>query len=162
QIGYNWQVGSIVSGVEWDFEYFNPKGSKTATGAYPAIGAFPSFPFTFTQSSSGNWLTTLRGRLGFAWDNWLVYGTVGVAAASLSFASAFVDTTTAPPLAAARLVSATSYSAIRYGFVGGAGVEWGFAPNWSIRGEYLYTDINGVDNTVIALPTTFAGGAGAG
>jgi len=30
QIGYNWQFGSLVTGVEWDFEYFNPKGSRTS------------------------------------------------------------------------------------------------------------------------------------
>ena len=149
QIGYNWQFGSLVTGVEWDFEYFNPKGSRTLVGAYAGDGV----PFTFTQSSSGSWLSTLRGRIGMAQNNWLLYLTGGVAAAQLGFNSTFQDQETSPPRASGGLASAVSISQTRYGAVGGAGFEYGFAPNWSVRAEYLYLVIDRLSTNTTALPT---------
>ena len=149
QIGYNWQFGSLVTGVEWDFEYFNPKGSRTLVGAYAA----DAVPFAFTQSSSGSWLTTLRGRIGLAQNNWLLYLTGGVAAAQMSFNSTFLDQETSPPRFSGGLASTVSVSQTRYGAVGGAGFEYGFTPNWSVRAEYLYLVIDRVSTTTTAVPT---------
>jgi len=117
--------------VEWDFEYFNPKGSRTLVGAYAA----DAVPFAFTQSSSGSWLTTLRGRIGLAQNNWLLYLTGGVAAAQMSFNSTFLDQETSPPRFSGGLASTVWVSQTRYGAVGGAGFEYGFTPNWSVRAD---------------------------
>ena len=135
--------------MEWDFEYFNPKGSRTLVGAYAGDGV----PFTFTQGSSGSWLSTLRGRIGMAQNNWLLYLTGGVAAAQLGFNSTFQDQETSPPRASGGLASAVSISQTRYGAVGGAGFEYGFAPNWSVRAEYLYLVIDRLSTNTTALPT---------
>lgn len=61
QVGYNWQFGQMVLGVETDLQ---------ASGADDSIGLF-----TF----SNNWFGTLRGRAGFAMNNILFYGTGGLA-----------------------------------------------------------------------------------
>src|SRR5690242_7944978 len=70
ELGYNWQFGSAVFGAETDFEYFGLKGSTTSSALYPCCA-----PTSFTISSNvkTDWLFTLRPRLGFAVDHWLLY-----------------------------------------------------------------------------------------
>jgi len=93
-IGYNNQIDYAVFGVEADFDAFRPKGSSSFVGALPATatglctgGACTAF--TFNNSSSANWLATLRGRFGVAVYNGLLYGTAGLAVTHMSFSSAF-------------------------------------------------------------------------
>jgi len=71
---------------------------------------------------------TLRGRVGYAPGNWLVYGTGGFA-------------WTYDQLTLTQLTDGTADAPFlwRLGWVAGLGVEWAFAPNWSANVEYLYT-----------------------
>ena len=82
QIGYNYQLGTWVAGVEADFAGLAPN-SKTGNFATTAqSAAFPAFPagYTATVTSQLNYLGTLRGRLGFlATPGILLYGTGGLA-----------------------------------------------------------------------------------
>jgi outer membrane immunogenic protein len=106
QLGYNWQTGQFVFGIETDIQ---------------ASGADDTFaPYKF----SNPWFGTLRGRAGFAINNILLYGTFGLAYGELKgeFFGVEEDKT---------LV----------GWTGGAGMEVGFAPNWSAKVEYLYMDL---------------------
>jgi outer membrane immunogenic protein len=161
QIGALWQRGTFVWGLEADFEYFNPKGSRTATGFYPAAGALTcansgaGCAFTINQASSGSWLTTWRLRAGVARDKLLIYGTVGAALAELKYSSSFADTTTAPPQVSAGLVSNFSSSQVRLGYALGAGLEYAFAPRWTVRAEYMFLDFeHAVHNgSTVARPT---------
>ena len=61
QIGYNWQTGQFVFGVETDIQ------------ASAADDTFAPYKF------SNPWFGTLRGRAGFAINNILLYGTAGLA-----------------------------------------------------------------------------------
>jgi outer membrane immunogenic protein len=165
QIGFNFQTGPIVSGAEVDFQSFNPKGSVINGGAYsppfltggtavgPCVAGSSCSPFAFTQSSSGGWLNTDRVRIGIAWDNWLVYGTVGLAVANVTFNSAFADFTTAPPLASAGLRSNFSVRQTRVGVAAGGGAEYAFAGPWSLRAEFLYVQIDRIGGDTLAVPT---------
>ena len=74
---------------------------------------------------------TLRGRFGYAPDNWLVYATGG-------FAWSY-DQLTLTQLADNTADGIPIPVAAGLGWVAGLGVEWAFAPNWSANVEYLFT-----------------------
>ena len=65
-IGYNWQIGQIVVGAEGDIDWSGVKGNTTALCAAGC-------------ETRNNWLATLRGRLGYAFDRFLPYITAGLA-----------------------------------------------------------------------------------
>ena len=153
QIGFNYQYQWAVFGLEADFQYFRPKGSTGNSGAYaqtasnavpcsantgvPATSAinqsdFGGCQFGFQESSTGKWLTTVRGKVGAVWGNWMVYGTAGIAWAKMTFSSSFADNTCgaatnpAPGLGnfgvmGCNLASSFSASQWKIGPVGGAG-----------------------------------------
>src|SRR5262249_14738728 len=79
QIGYNWQFASNwLIGVEGDFSWTKVDGSTTYSPLPPGpTGAFAVSPSVMTMSRDVKWLASVRGRLGYAWDRWLVYGTGG-------------------------------------------------------------------------------------
>src|SRR5262245_40237415 len=69
-LGYNWQQGSFVYGLEGDWSWIGSKTSQLA-----ALNTFESLATSFDV----NWLATLRGRAGLAFGSTLVYVTGGVA-----------------------------------------------------------------------------------
>lgn len=119
-LGYNWQVSSFVFGFEGDASWVGEYGSHFDDGAVgnPA----------FTSSTKETWVATARARAGYAVNNLLFFGTGGYAAAGVQ--AGIKDSGTNAVLA-----SATS---TRSGWTAGGGLEWGFAPNWSAKFEYLY------------------------
>ena len=119
-LGYNWQVSSFVFGFEGDASWVGEYGSHLDDGAVgnPA----------FTSSTKETWVATARARAGYAVNNLLFFGTGGYAAAGVQ--AGIKDSGTNAVLA-----SATS---TRSGWTAGGGLEWGFAPNWSAKFEYLY------------------------
>jgi outer membrane immunogenic protein len=132
QIGYNWQVQRTVFGIEADFGYFDPKLSLSGTG----IGTTGD-PVTVSQSLRSDWLATVRGRLGYAWDRALLYVTGGVAISEFHYSQSIVTT-----LAAA--TGALNVSDTKVGWTVGAGFEYAMTPNWSVKGEYLYAEFDGL------------------
>ncbi|MDQ2084319.1 porin family protein [Xanthobacteraceae bacterium Astr-EGSB] len=123
QVGFNWQWSNIVLGLEAQFSASNIDGS--ASFAAPPLG-------TVTLSNEINWITSVTGRLGFAANNWLIYGKGGWAWADFDGAASLA-------IPGATTLSVTS-DGDRDGWTAGAGVEWGFAPNWSALVEYQYYD----------------------
>ena len=110
-IGYNWQWVQYIVGLEGDVD-----GSSFArTVAFPAIATGTSIPVE----------GTVRARLGYAFDQMLVYATGGLVVAS-------IDDTYA---------AGAGYSSIdmaRLGWTAGAGLEYAVTPVWSVRAEYRY------------------------
>jgi outer membrane immunogenic protein len=107
QFGKNWQSDQFVFGLETDLQ-----GS----------GADDTFaPWKF----SNPWFGTLRGRGGFAFNNILVYGTLGLAYGDLK-----------------GQLGGLTETRTEIGLTGGLGMEVGFAPNWSAKVEYLYMDLS--------------------
>ena len=98
-----------------------------------------------TQAVRTDWLFTARGRAGFAADNWLLYGTGGVAVTELKHNAIFADTF----LAAENI----NNSATKVGYAVGAGLEYGFLSNWTLRAEYLYVNFGNVSSTTLLGPT---------
>lgn len=78
-----------------------------------------------TCQTKSDWLGTVRGRAGYAWDRVLFYGTGGVAFGNLQAAAG------ALPFS----------SSTQIGWTAGAGVEVALSPNWTAKVEYLYVDL---------------------
>jgi outer membrane immunogenic protein len=119
-VGYNWQVSRFVIGFEGDASWVGQYGSNFDDG----LAGSPAFT-SFTKET---WVATARGRLGYAVDNLLFYGTGGYAGAGVE--AGVKDANTGALLASA--------SSTRSGWTAGGGLEWGFAPNWSAKFEWLY------------------------
>jgi outer membrane immunogenic protein len=72
QLGYNWQSGHFVMGVEGDFDYVHLNGSSNRSAGYPVVS---NSQFLLSTYANTNWLTTIRPRIGYAENNWLFYAT---------------------------------------------------------------------------------------
>ena len=132
QAGYNTQFApNWVAGVEADFA---ASGIK-AEHAESYIGE----NFTSSYSTEIDWFGTLRGRLGYAWDNLLIYGTGGAAYGKVKY----TDSASGEPN---REVSETNW-----GWTAGAGVEYGITRNITLKTEYLYVDLGSLEATNFAI-----------
>jgi outer membrane immunogenic protein len=146
--GYNWQLPSnVVLGIEGDFSWTKLTGTTPITqlsvGGVPETGS-GGLPITAGSDSRLNWLSSIRGRLGYGWNNWLVYGTGGVAWTRESFDFQMH----APPYNSV----GGSASRTKTGWVAGAGLEYALTSNWIVRGEYLYYGFNGSSQQTFACP----------
>ena len=157
QIGYNYQTGRTVWGIETDFSGANISGSATQMGS----AALTGFPGSFASATAVgsqrlDYLGTVRGRAGFTpLDPLLLYVTGGFAYGHLTTSTSVSEAFSFPtPFPAPAVGSAAS---MRTGWTVGAGAEWGIAPNWSIKAEYLYFDLGGASYSLTPL-TSIGGG----
>lgn len=118
QAGYNWQISNLVLGVEGDISFTSQNRSVSGLGPAAASG---------TYSSRLTTLGTIRGRIGWAFDRLLVYGTGGAAFANLQ--DQYTDLAVTPP-------DSTSSSAT--GWTAGGGIEYALAEHWTAKAEYLH------------------------
>ncbi len=133
------QSGHVVLGLEGDIDWTNLKGA--GTGSVTKLGVFQG---TATIASNITMIDTLRARVGYAQDNWLFYGTVGVAMANGS--AAFNQTVGFACNSPTFLVAAcTSKSEWHPGLAAGGGLEYGFTPNISAKLEYLWVGAGAVN-----------------
>ncbi|MDE2378446.1 outer membrane beta-barrel protein [Bradyrhizobium sp.] len=114
QVGYNWQAGAWVFGLEADGDWADINGSAACPNA------------AFVCATNVRTLASFRGRLGYAAGPVLFYGTGGAGFADARYSA------TAPG------GPNFFYSSDRWGYAAGAGIEWGFMPNWSAKFEYMH------------------------
>jgi outer membrane immunogenic protein len=143
QLGYNWQAGSLLYGVEGDLGYLGLAGS--ATTAYVPFGYDRS-----THTDSGFYMT-LRGRLGVVLDQWALYATGGYIGAdtTVSIVEACGDTVCGGPFAVSG-----SNSSFRSGWTLGGGAEFVLGGPWTAKAEYLYYDLGSRTVTTTGTGTT--------
>jgi len=120
QAGYNFQNGPWVFGVEGDIQ---------ASGADDTVG-----PWKF----SNPWFGTARGRVGYAFDNVLFYGTAGLALGELR-AETF----------------GWGESHTTAGWTVGVGGEVGLTQNWTAKIEYLHLDLSSSRFAVTGVSNDF-------
>jgi outer membrane immunogenic protein len=111
-VGYNYQFGQAVVGVEGDIDWADING--TTNTACP-----------FGCKTTDNWLSTVRGRLGYAADRFMPFITGG---------AAFGDIRASTP----GFAGASNTEA---GWTVGAGLEFAIAGNWTAKAEYLYVNL---------------------
>jgi outer membrane immunogenic protein len=142
QLGFNWQFDATwVAGIEADFDGLSAKSSV----AVPFSGSTIIPPITTTYSRELDSVGTLRARLGYLSSPTLLwYATGGLAYGATKFGTAVACPLWAPPCGP----MAVSSSALSFGWTFGGGVEWQFAPSWTLRAEYLYIDLGTQTNTL--------------
>lgn len=127
QVGAQMEVNHFVLGVEADFQGSSQDHSDT----------YNFFGTPVSVSASMPWFATVRGRLGYAVDNVLLYGTGGLA---------IVD----GKLSASALGVTASIEKSHLGWTAGGGVEWAFARQWAAKVEYLYMDSGNIELANVA------------
>jgi outer membrane immunogenic protein len=116
-LGGNWQLGHAVLGVEGDADWSSLKGSTTSPGCPAGC------------TTSNDWLATVRGRAGYAFDRVMPYVTGGLALGDIKAAT--------PGLAGASQTNA--------GWTAGGGVEFALTNNWTAKAEYLHVDLGNMN-----------------
>jgi outer membrane immunogenic protein len=127
----NAQFRSIVVGIEGDISWMDIHGQFRSSTSFDGVTTSEGV------SAKLDWLATLRSRLGWAYDRYLLYGTGGVAFGGVHGAGDFTLNIDQVPV----LSIATSDRKTQVGWTAGAGVEGMITSNWSVKLEYLYTDL---------------------
>jgi outer membrane immunogenic protein len=140
--GYNWVSNGWLFGIETDWDFMDISQNATRTATSPLL-INPPITYSLSQEVKSDWLWTLRPRLGFATDQWLFYGTVGLAVTDIKNTIHFTDSLTTPH------VVSSDTSSTKSGWIGGLGAAYAWSPEWSVKGEWLYTDFGTVSNTVV-------------
>lgn len=124
QAGYNWQMdNNIVFGLETDIQASSVKGE---------ISGHLDTPLGSGSAKAGTkvtWFGTTRARLGYTpVERFMVYATGGIAYGKVKSYAEFLD-------------NGISKSKTKVGYTLGAGAEYAFTNNWTLKSEYLYTDL---------------------
>ena len=150
QLGYNWQTGSVVYGLEADGAWQHLVNRSRIVFGNGIGGPFGTVAGdTAYFRSEQNALGTFRGRLGYAPSNWLLYVTGGLAVGGIKNQTVEVifPSTTCTVAVSCRVGTNNS---TQVGWTVGAGAEFMLNQNWSIGAEYLYVDLG---RTTINFPT---------
>jgi outer membrane immunogenic protein len=113
-VGYNYQLNQVVLGVEGDIDWADISGNKTAAGLC-----------AFGCTTKDSWLSTVRGRVGYAADRFMPYVTGGLALGDIQ----------------ASLPGFAGGNATNAGWTIGGGIEFAIAGHWTAKAEYLYVDL---------------------
>lgn len=128
QVGYNYQFDPHwVVGAETDLQY---------AGIDSTVRVLGDDDIPIAVKTQVDWYGTARLRAGYAFDNFLIYGTGGLAYGHVKSRVSVSDVT-------------LSGSDTRFGWTLGAGAEYALTPHWTVRAEYLYVDL-GKANTIDA------------
>ena len=144
-LGYNWQAGSFVFGVEADVNFRdNDSTTRFTTLAIPPVLNNVNKVF----ATGGDWFGTARARLGFSAGRALFYVTGGLAFGDSSARVAYDNDL----IGAGAYAWAGSNSDTRFGWTLGGGLEYAFTNNWSLKAEYLYVDLGSETFTLVNAP----------
>jgi outer membrane immunogenic protein len=147
EVGYNWQAGRWVTGLEADFSYSGLRGDMISYA--PPIGANPE---TLTsQSATLSWFGTVRARAGaLVTPETLLFATGGLAYGRVKVSTGLVPDPTAP-CANNAICSVGSASDVLVGWTIGGGLETRIASKWTAKIEYLYFDLGNISDTAFSL-----------
>jgi outer membrane immunogenic protein len=144
QVGCNLQSGTLVFGIEGDWDSLGTKAASTTSGLLVSGDSF-----SITNSVTASWLATIRSRVGVAAGSSFIYLTGGVAFANFGFAQTYSDT--------AGSAGSASASRTQTGWTLGTGFETMWKTNWSIKVDYLFAKfgaINGTGEIVSTIATS--------
>lgn len=157
QIGFNWHTtAKWVFGFEADWQASDQNGDNTLPNQPYTVPPFTTASIQITSESKILWFATLRGRVGYAWDRWLLYATGGVAFGRVNMSGTVTDSGVVTPPGPTFIFSDSlpfNAASTNTGWVAGGGIENAFTENWSWKIEYLYLDLGSLDATVENGPT---------
>jgi outer membrane immunogenic protein len=132
-LGFNYQTGRVVLGVEGDFSASDVHGALNTSVAVPGLPGLVALRLTAHM----NWYGTARVRVGYAFDRLLVYATGGLAVAQ-------IDGTyqaTVPPAGGGGTFT-SSASNTHLGWALGAGADYALSNRWSVKLDGLYAQLD--------------------
>jgi outer membrane immunogenic protein len=144
QIGGNYQIGQFVIGGEWDFDWAANNNNNNGV-IIPGIG-------NIVVTNNNRWITTVAARFGWAINHWLLYGKAG---------GGWVGNSN---VTLTNLTTGVSFSCNTFnnfntfnnncgnstgGWLVGAGFEYAFTNNWTVKLEYDYL---GLGNRTFFVP----------
>jgi opacity protein-like surface antigen len=142
EIGYNHQVGRWVLGAEGDLAWTNAHGARACP-----IGFFANCEINM------NWLSTVTGRIGYAyWDRLLIY-VKGGAAIARDRVEAACTADSQPTILPVVGCPSSSASKTNVGWTAGFGSEFGLTRSVSVKGEITYFDLGHDRYTIAGIPT---------
>lgn len=133
--GYDWQWGSFVVGGVAEIAASSAEDSVTGFSTTPAS-------YTFKRNLQG--VAAARLRLGYSWNDALLYGTGG-------YAKGRIDSQFITSNATNDFTTASDREEDADGWQAGGGVEWRLAPRLSVIGEYLYTSLESDEPFVVRV-----------
>ncbi len=148
QMGYNWQSGHFVVGIETDFSGSAMNGRETLSPIIQNNGTpFPGAGNFVTARQDLNWFGTLRLRAGFTPTcRLLVYATGGLAYGNVDYSA----NTDFRPIGTEQYPA--SFSKTKAGWTVGGGLEYALTQKWSVKAEYLYVDLGSESATASPVP----------
>jgi outer membrane immunogenic protein len=150
QVGFNAQTGPLVFGIEGDFDGLTGgRNNQVSAFSLPATGLTTGSTVIVRRDIDPDWVATLRGRVGFALDRTLIYGTGGAAWADLRDRAVYTYAPTVTPavstanpgVAFGPYTNGGGNSGVHTGWTAGGGVEFLAAPNITIGAEYRHTEV---------------------
>lgn len=136
QVGYRWQLSNWVFGIEGQGNWADFSGTVAQDRSSPEDLGPGGVEYDRTRTNSFGLLT---GQAGFAWNNVLLYVKGGAAVVNNKYDVRTVD--------AGGLVGTAWANETRWGGTVGVGMDFGFAPNWSVGLEWNHIFLSGQDNT---------------
>jgi outer membrane immunogenic protein len=145
QVGYNWQFGRFITGLEADASYIG--ASSTFMPSNTFAGNCGSCVASATNELT--WLATFRGRAGFlVGDQVLLFGTAGLALGGIDNRWGYGD----PTVPGSFSDSQFRNTDVRAGFVYGGGIEFAATRNWVVRAELMHVDFGTSSSTITGIP----------
>lgn len=141
-LGYQVQINQWILGIEGSVD--GSSLSKTVTVGFPD-------GTSLTANTSADVQGSIRGKLGIAWDRFMIYGTGGVAFGGFNTDLSVAGT----GLAGVPFFSTLSVSNTRVGWTAGGGIQYAVTPNWWVFAEYRFSDFGTLNNG--AFPGLAAG-----
>jgi outer membrane immunogenic protein len=160
QIGWNAQLNHLVVGIEADFQGTGQRlSSTTATPFFATSGSFVAIGNqNETRDERLDWFGTVRGRVGYAADGLLWYGTGGLAYGHIKFTGSDSFPFTVINFASAAPSGGFDASRNKIGWSLGGGVEGAIArSNWTWKLEYLHLDFGHLDYSFVATDPNTVG-----
>jgi outer membrane immunogenic protein len=135
QIGYLFQGGQTILGVEASFDWTSLNG--TASNGPTVYPVTPPSTFSWNLNAKTEWIAMLTARAGVDMGWWYPYLTGGGAVTDIKYNTTYIDTFYPS-------VSVNNFSKTALGWVAGAGAEARFWEHWLVRAEYLHMDFQNV------------------
>ncbi|GJD36187.1 outer membrane protein [Methylobacterium aerolatum] len=159
QLGYNYQItpgSGLVVGIEADAQYVDAKRKRLSSYSFtqPSVaipGGTFSDTFTYSQKDQLDFLGTVRGRIGYAFDRVLIFGTGGLAYGNVNYRGQFTDAYSwSSGISGYTNISSKSNN-IQVGYAYGGGIEYAIptdsflnvfkASAVTVKAEYLHYDL---------------------
>jgi outer membrane immunogenic protein len=174
QAGYNWQNRNYLLGVEADFQGTGQRRTRDFAASFNTGdgGAGPNLgTAAISIRERMPWMGTVRGRVGYIANQWLVYATGGLAYGRINVdSSASASALLGPPPIGSPTCSIPSFpltpatcpvwgfsdsGVTKIGWTVGGGAELALGGNWTAKFEYLFVDLGSFDTTFTGLGGCF-------